>query len=174
MERTPNVYLFEFYGSAVIADEQQHSDTIHYEFIPTLNQKSSEIAERIKKEVKRSLPFGINVEAQIEFYPGSIEFAGVIYILDIMSKLAGAARLLGYIGKAIKFALNRVVRNEIRSYPPAYQIESITSEVTLVESQPTPSVSEGKLSQHALNYLTVFNSLVSLVILILILMKFYF
>jgi hypothetical protein len=85
------------------------------EIVPWLDSHSDYIAEDIEREIKKALPPGVQVNANIEFNYGSIEWAGVVIILDWMARLGSSAGLIEYIAKGVKIAVDKIVRRNIRN-----------------------------------------------------------
>ena len=109
----PDAITIEFHGS--IADSDlQHSATAG---IAELPREPDVIAEEIAKEISKKLPVGIKVEVQIEFRTGSLEWAGLVLILDWMGRISGSIALGEYLVKTIRFSVNRVLRRRI-PFPP--------------------------------------------------------
>lgn len=176
MERTYDVYVFELSATAFIKDEEQFKDKIQSTLIPSLNNNAASIADKMRDNIKRLLPYGANIEVEIEFYPGSIEIAGIILIAEKLGKLAGAVKLIEYLAKAIKFAINRIFREAIQSIKLndnqiQVQVESISTDIQLVD-QPQAQVVRQKMStQKLLFFLIASNTVLTLIILILLLLK---
>lgn len=118
MAEENRVFLFEFRGrTEVITLEEQNE----LEIIQSLSNQSELIERDIQQEIKRNLPPGVNVETQIQFYEGSIEWIGIVAVLDWMARLAGVAEFIGILSKLIEVAIERVLkrwlirRNQIRT-----------------------------------------------------------
>lgn len=135
MEFVEGSLVFEFSGKA---QEREPSNPIEkrlgqdYELAESMNQRSSEMAERIRKEVKRMLPPGIEVTVEIDYFPGSIEWAGVITVLDWAARIADNISLIEYIQRAIQFAMNRTHRLELRRFSPGFSSWQVETEVRVV------------------------------------------
>jgi hypothetical protein len=104
-----------------------------------LNAMSLSIGEEIASEIRASLPPGLAVDVQIEFRPGSLEWIGVVTILDWMARLSGAGSFLEFVTRAVRFAINRVMGRHIQG---AAVIRTITTEIKPVTVAPEPRAAE--------------------------------
>lgn len=116
----------DFNGEAKLQEERQHREAILHEFIPSLNSKAASISEEIQREIKGKLPPGADVTVEISFSAGSIGWTGLITILDVIGNIDAGINLSRILMSAIKFSINRVVRNRIE---PQYPIKSINTSV---------------------------------------------
>lgn len=90
------------------------------DMVYSLNDEAEEISDRIAREVKRSLPPGIVVVADISFTVGSLEFAGIVTVVNWMAVLGGAAQFTGILSRLVQAAVRRVLRRRFgRQGPPA-------------------------------------------------------
>lgn len=141
MEFVEGSLVFEFSGKAQERESSNSNEKAlgrDYDLAELMNQRSSEMAERIRKEVKRMLPPGIEITVEIDYFAGSIEWAGVITVLDWAARIADNISLIEYIKRAIQFAMNRTHRLELRRFPPsgpgAWQVETEVRVVRFPES----------------------------------------
>lgn len=116
-----------------INSKESKDDFIHRnEIVPWLDSRSDYIAEDIEREIKKTLPPGVQVNVNIEFSYGSIEWAGVVIILDWMARLGSSAGLIEYIAKGVKIGVNKVVRRNMRNQTK--YCENINTEVVVTPS----------------------------------------
>ena len=113
-----------------INSKESKYDFIHRnEIVRWLDSRSEYIAEDIEREIKKALPPGVQVDVNIEFSYGSIEWAGVVFILDWMARLGSSAGLIEYIAKGVKIGVNKVVRRNLRKQTK--YCENINTEVAV-------------------------------------------
>ena len=80
--------IFEFSGSAQERSTNEKREISDYELAEVMNRRSAEMAERIRKDLKRMLPPGTEVTVEIDYFPGSLEWAGVVLLLDWTARIA--------------------------------------------------------------------------------------
>jgi len=133
------ILTIQFSGRAVskrkldensINSKESKDDFMHRnEIVPWLDSRSDYIAEEIEREIKKTLPPGVQVNVNIEFNYGSIEWAGVVIILDWMARLGSSAGLIEYIAKGVKIGVDKIVRRNIRNQTK--YCENISTEVVV-------------------------------------------
>jgi hypothetical protein len=109
----PEAVVLEFHGS--IADSSFANQGAAR--ILELPNPPELVADQIADEIRKKLPIGAEVQVQIDFRLGSLEWAGIVLILDWMGRLSGSIALGEYLVKTVEFAVNRVLRRHI-PFPP--------------------------------------------------------
>ena len=110
------------------------------EVLPWLEDHSDQIANDLKKEIRTLIPPGMHVTTEIRFHCGSIEWAGIVVILDWMARLSSSAGFIEYIVKAVRIAVNTVVRRAIVQGTPAKLMSDLETEVYIQPSQNEKSI----------------------------------
>ncbi len=111
--------VFEFRGSARQShrSEDKNSESEWgYDAAQIMNERCGEICDSIRADLKRSLPPGIEVSVEIEYFPGSLEWLGVVTIMDWAARIADNISLGEYIARAIRSVVNRVNRRFLRRW----------------------------------------------------------
>jgi len=84
-----------------------------------LNGESAAIgntaAEEIRSTLKPQLP-AAEVSVTIDFAPGSIQWSGVVLIVDHFARIAENAGFSEYVRKAIQLVLNKAIRSRIETH----------------------------------------------------------
>jgi hypothetical protein len=114
-----------FNGRAKIKDERKHKEGI-LEFIPVLNTETSNISDEIKREIKSSLPLGLDVNVDIQFSSGSITWLGIVAVLDVVKNFNAGITFSKFLKDVVKLAINKVVRQRIEV---KYQVKNIKTNV---------------------------------------------
>ncbi|HEY0602841.1 MAG TPA: hypothetical protein VGD58_08015 [Herpetosiphonaceae bacterium] len=139
------------------------------EIVRILNGRADLIAQRIRSEIRKTVSTFVNIDVEIEFVVGSVEWIGIVYVLDWMSRLSGTASLVEYLTRTVRFAVNRVVREEIQTMVGgANQI--FETETTLVDPLQGSTNTQIQLSNftssfRTLSTLMMVNTIVLLIIL---------
>ena len=107
-----NDLAFEFRGIAR-CDWASHvkSEDPEKVLLKDLNETNDSIADAIRRELRWLLPQFEEVEVDIDFKYGSIEWLGVVTILDGASRISGSIALVEYLMRGIQFAVDQVLRN---------------------------------------------------------------
>lgn len=109
--------VFEFRGAAKEARRKnENHPEWGYDAARFMNDNCVEITDSIRVELKRSLPPGTELLVEIEYFPGSVEWLGVITIMDWAARLADNISLGEYISRAIRAVVNRVSRRHLRRW----------------------------------------------------------
>ena len=130
--------IFEFSGRATLHRDYQEDNNTNasneeeFNIIEKLNKCEMVLANEIIKELqglvcKQNVKI---VDCNIYFSEGSIEWQGMITVLECGAIISGNIALLQFIGSRIKHVINRVVRRKI---PKNYQYVNTTA--TLVQPQ---------------------------------------
>lgn len=107
--------VFEFRGAAKARLREKEIDSEWgFEEARHMNDYSGEIAAYIRADLKRSLPPGLELLVEIEYFPGSLEWLGVVTIMDWASRIADNISLGEYVTRAIRVVVNRVNRRYLR------------------------------------------------------------
>lgn len=160
MPDQPATVVLEFAGRANTQRDHQvpgHLKSLDateaYEVIPSLNQDSLDIAAEIRDRLSGLLPPGVSVDVQIEFRHGSIEWAGVILVLDWMARLSGSVALLEYLKRSARVAIDQVVRRHLQQRGVRPNTDAINTSVSVAASdgapQPVPIVSASHAVERA-------------------------
>lgn len=134
--------VFEFSGRTQErspSNSNDKRDLLDYDLAERMNQRSSEMAERIRRDLKRMLPPGLEVTVEIDYFAGSLEWAGVVMLLDWAARIADNISLIEYIQRAIRFSINRVHRLELRRFPPDISNLQVDTEVRAVRFPEGPA-----------------------------------
>jgi hypothetical protein len=126
--------IVEFHGSIADSSFANQGATR----IAELPNAPELVADQIAEEIRKKLPVGVQVQVQIEFRIGSLEWAGLVLVLDWMGRLSGSIALGEYLVKTIRFAVNRVLRRHI-PFPPLVTGDWNT-DVRIVEQPVSASV----------------------------------
>jgi hypothetical protein len=112
--------VFEFRGAArerrMSEKEQLHDSDWGYDAARNMNDRGGEIADSIRAELKRSLPPGAEVFVEIEYFPGSLEWLGVVTVMEWAARIADNISFVEYVVKAIRAVVNRVNRRYLRRW----------------------------------------------------------
>jgi hypothetical protein len=122
-----------FEEDSVDSKESENDFIQRNKIVRWLDRHSDFIADDIRREIKKVLPPGVQVNANIDFNYGSIEWAGVVIILDWMARLGSSAGLVEYIVKGVKIAVDKVVRRNIRNRTT--YCETVSTEAVATPSQ---------------------------------------
>ncbi len=162
---------FQFSGRAELKYRDSNSKEkfiSDQEIVPELNNRCLDIADEISRELKRSFPPGLRIDAEIDFSPGSIEWVGFVYVLDWMARLCSSIGLIDYMKKAIEHVVNRIVRNRIRNmHPMSDRFNNFSTEAFSVPELVQPETTkEIRQNNKFLYTLLITNTLLSLLILL--------
>jgi len=172
MPNTAQVLAFEFRGAA--RESEQSSDdkrsrTVS-QIVDDLNRISDLIAEQIATDLRKRLPIGVQVETSLEFREGSLEWVGVIYVLDWMARLSGAGALVEYIVRVIRLVVNRAVRQNISQ--PSILLPSADTEVTVLHG---PSVAQPALAEdrslRPVTWLALINTVLLIALILIVVLR---
>jgi len=74
-----------------------------------LNRQRGTIGATLRSELAALFPEGISIETEIQFSMGSIEWSGIIVILDWMSRISGSIALVEMAHRYVPLVINRVL-----------------------------------------------------------------
>ncbi|MFN2453373.1 MAG: hypothetical protein ABR577_04055 [Pyrinomonadaceae bacterium] len=174
-EIMPSNYIVEFRGRALRRDEGPNHRGEDRKTVFTLNENADDIAERIKTRLRKTLPMSANVEVEIEFSNGSIEWLGVVFILDWMGRLSGSISLIEYISRAVRLVVNRSVREGVRNFAGPPWDYSYETETTMIQQPDAPAgVRESSaLFDNSLRTLLIFLAVNTLVLIAVLALQIY-
>jgi len=111
-------YVFKFNGKLdtldSIAIKGGETSLTSEESVHLLNNKSDEIGDEISKALQQSLPPDLTVQVTVRFHKGSIEFVGIVEILDWMGRIVATKDFIEMTISLIRFVSGRVIRNKAR------------------------------------------------------------
>lgn len=112
------------------------------ELIDDLN--SSHVEDEIEDRLRERLAVeGLNINARIHFYEGSIEWDGVLYVMNWMAVTGGTIGLVDYLRKIIMSVINTTIKQRL---PRSLRRQAINTTV-YVEEEIIPPVSLPTLQQ---------------------------
>jgi len=117
------LFEFKFEGSIKDLGEYAHINKLFEDksknlicedlAVEMLSKDSLYLAKNIKKQLRKYLPSSVNIECEIKFYQGSINFEILVdiisSIIDIMASLGGASGFIIMVKKSI----DRVMKNQL-------------------------------------------------------------
>lgn len=115
-----------FDGKATIKGQWRNKSSL-IAFVPSLNSDAPSISEEIKREIRNSLPHGLDVSVDIQFSFGSVEWLGVVAVLDAVKNINTAITFAKFLRDLVEMAVNKIVRQRIE---PHFQIKKISTNVT--------------------------------------------
>lgn len=119
--------IFDFEGEAIVKDDRKFGRTPESrDLIRDMNSELSVLTDKIKSELKTKLPPGAEIQVDIEFSQGSIDWVGLVTMANI-ALWADNISFIEYVAKAVRFAVNKVVRRRIEVEAP---VEEINTRVT--------------------------------------------
>jgi hypothetical protein len=107
------LWAVDFHGAATLQKKDAATRQAQKTLIPTLNGRSSHIAERISEEIRRSLPAGTDISVEIQFSHGSITWLGIVTVMDTVGRLTDGIDLGKRAIQLIEFLVNKILREEI-------------------------------------------------------------
>ncbi len=116
--------IFDFEGMASLGGNRRSRRYFNLELIRQMNGELPALASEIKLELDKKLPAGAKLEVEIEFFYGSVKWDGIVSVMSGIALLADNISFVEYIAKAIKFAINKVVRGRIELRVPVKEIET--------------------------------------------------
>ena len=153
MPETYNIINFEFHGRATAISNVPPavpplagitSDDIDYtqpenkqKLVNELNQLAKQINTEIETSIKQKLPPEFNVQANIEFKTGSLEWIGLVSIFKWAGGVSAVLSLTEYLIRAIKYIVNAIIRDHAKTFAilenPETTVQSIEGTVTQID-----------------------------------------
>jgi len=119
--------------SSISKNTEFHLDEIQH-VIEKLNY--SDVGEDIAHRLRDRLQVeGLEIDARIRFYEGSIEWDGVLYVLNWMAAVGGTVGLVDYLRKIIMSVINTTIKRQL---PTPLQHEELKTTVFVEEELMTP------------------------------------
>jgi len=116
MNSDPQILTFEFSGKTTprklshSEPDQAHQDP---SIVIQLNDSAPSIAAAISDDLRRSLPRGLDVQVQLKFNHGSVEWAGVVLVVDWLARISGSVAMVAYLSRAIQISVDRIVTQHV-------------------------------------------------------------
>lgn len=132
--RKPYLTL-DFSGEARTRKQWRQRQQIRDSLIPYLNEHSQKIAEEIANAIEHNLPGQVELKVEIQFRYGSIEWAGMILVLDAVGKVVDGVAFTKLVIDTVRFCVNKVLGEKITAQQ--HQLRSID---TRVEQRKTDSI----------------------------------
>jgi hypothetical protein len=141
------------YSSSRNDEVRPHGESLESsEIVAWLQSQSDFISDDIEREITSALPPGVQVSVSIEFRKGSIEWLGVVIILDWMSRLSGSLAMIEYVSKGVKIAVDKIVRKNIKEHQSQRYCKFVNTEVLVSqESKKALTFRCGLRWEHALH-----------------------
>lgn len=98
---------------------------VELELVDSLNEHADDIAKDIEQQIQRSLSTAVNLESEIYFYHGSIDFEVIIYVLDWMARIADSVDFITMLTPYVQLVIGRVLRNWLRKHGPSQSMRPI-------------------------------------------------
>lgn len=171
--------MVEFHGTANFAEDQdtdidfgrdRNEFRRHRKEIEFLNDNSNEIAREIQRELRRVLPPSINVQTQIRFEEGSIEWSGVILLIQAMGMVVDFVGFAEITKKLAEITIDRVVRRWVYGINRQVQFDQPTQIV--IGTPPTQQPSSEATAQFRMARLLIYNTIILAILLFIQLIPF--
>lgn len=166
--------MIEFHGQAeLIVDDNDQIDSRrnnfeqsrHRKMIQRLNNNSIQIAQEIQRELRRVLPPSIRVQSQINFDEGSIEWSGVILLIQGMGLVVDFVGFGEIIKKLTEITIDRVVRRWLFDSGETVEFNGST-QINFV-GQPIQKSPSEISAQFRMGRLLVYNTIILAILLLI-------
>jgi len=128
MEINERQMRFEFSGYSTMLSDSENNKLIYDDCVKILNERSREISKRIKYELIDRLREDVDVDVQIGFEKGSVEWYGIVTVLDWAARLSGTISLAQFLERVIRRSIDNGVE---RNLPDFYQERPHTMDSTV-------------------------------------------
>lgn len=142
-----SAYIFDMRGTADVlpslqnASQSSSMDDLDADAhladsaVAQLNDIADSIAEEISQQIKQSFPNPIVVQTQLQFRRGSVNWMGVVEVIDWAGRVVNIVDFIGIAIGVIRFASERVIRKTVRQN--ALPLDPISVQ-TSVQFRPRP------------------------------------
>jgi hypothetical protein len=113
-----SILTIDFHGRAVanVPDEPILRRDREGYVVNVMNQRAASVATAIELEIQRSLPPSVVVEASISFTHGSMDFTGLVTVLDWASRLSGTLALGILLEQSVRVAVRRALAPHLEAF----------------------------------------------------------
>jgi hypothetical protein len=161
------MYLFEFRGRGEILKRAQASEPLPNEskIVTFLNDNAVLIAQELQGELSRGLSPSLSIQAQIHFHEGSIDFAGVIILLDALGTFSSSPDFPATYSRLAEIAIQGVLQKWILG---EIDTDHFTSFIQIEVTQPVYRQKKGSMNFQNLTFLAIFNTVLLLILILLL------